>query len=62
MTLASVARAARVSRQTVSNVLNAPDLVAREHARRVEAVIAELGYRPNRAAQSLRTRAARLLG
>jgi DNA-binding LacI/PurR family transcriptional regulator len=61
-TLASVARAARVSRQTVSNVLNAPDLVHSSTRRRVEAVIAEQGYRPNRAAQSLRTQASRLLG
>ena len=55
-TLASVAKAAAVSHQTVSNVLNAPHLVREETRRRVEAVIAETGYRPLKAAQTLRTR------
>jgi DNA-binding LacI/PurR family transcriptional regulator len=55
-TLESVAREAVVSRQTVSNVLNAPHLVSDETRRRVEAVIARTGYRPVKAAQTLRTR------
>ena len=55
-TLESVAREAGVSRQTVSNVLNAPHLVGDETRRRVEAVIARTGYRPVKAAQTLRTR------
>jgi DNA-binding LacI/PurR family transcriptional regulator len=55
-TLESVAREAAVSRQTVSNVLNAPHLVSDETRRRVEAVIARTGYRPVKAAQTLRTR------
>lgn len=60
-TLASVATAAAVSRQTVSNVLNAPHLVREETRRRVEAVIAETGYRPLKAAQTLRTRRSHLI-
>jgi DNA-binding LacI/PurR family transcriptional regulator len=60
-TLASVARAAAVSRQTVSNVLNAPHLVREETRRRVEAIIAETGYRPLKAAQMLRTRRSHLI-
>ena len=60
-TLESVAREAAVSRQTVSNVLNAPHLVREETRRRVEAVIAETGYRPLKAAQMLRTRRSHLI-
>lgn len=61
-TLASVAAAAGVSRQTVSNVLNAPDRVAPQTRSRVQAAIDALRYRPNRVARSLRTRTSRLLG
>lgn len=61
-TLESVAAAAGVSRQTVSNVLNAPERVAPATRARVEAVIESMNYRPNRVARSLRTRATRLLG
>lgn len=61
-TLESVAAAAGVSRQTVSNVLNAPERVAAETRARVEAAIASQDYRPNRVARSLRTRASRMLG
>ncbi|HEV3382712.1 MAG TPA: substrate-binding domain-containing protein [Trebonia sp.] len=60
-TLASVAKAAAVSHQTVSNVLNAPHLVREETRRRVETVIAETGYRPLKAAQTLRTRRSHLI-
>lgn len=61
-TLDSVSRAAGVSRQTVSNVLNAPDRVRPETRDRVLAAIHEQGYQPNRLARSLRTRSSRLLG
>src|SRR5947209_17332876 len=61
-TLESVARRAFVSRQTVSNVLNAPHLVRPETIARVQAAIDELGYRPNWAARTLRTRRSRLIG
>jgi DNA-binding LacI/PurR family transcriptional regulator len=50
-----VAEAAAVSLQTVSNVLNAPHLVREQTRLRVEAVIAETGYRPLKAAQTLRS-------
>lgn len=60
-TLESVARAAAVSRQTVSNVLNAPHLVADGTRRRVEQAIAACGYRPVKAAQTLRTRRSYLI-
>jgi DNA-binding LacI/PurR family transcriptional regulator len=61
-TLDSVARLAGVSRQTVSNVLNSPQIVRPETAERVSAAIATLGYRPHRAAQQLRTRRSRVFG
>ncbi len=51
-----MARLARVSVSTVSNVLNGrPRRMRPETRRRVERVIARLGYRPNRAARQLRT-------
>jgi len=60
-TLESVARAAAVSRQTVSNVLNAPHLVRAGTRHRVEAAITAAGYRPVKAAQILRTRRSHLI-
>jgi DNA-binding LacI/PurR family transcriptional regulator len=62
VTIADVAAAAGVSRQTVSNVLNAPVRVAPDTAERVRRAISDLGYRPNRMAQNLRERASRLIG
>lgn len=61
-TLDTVARAAGVSRQTVSNVLNAPDRVHASTRTRVQGAIADLGYRPSLAAQQLRTRRSHTLG
>lgn len=61
-TLDSVAERARVSRQTVSNVLNAPDRVRPETQDRVRAAIVELGYRPSVAARQLATGRSRVLG
>ena len=61
-TLATVAERAGVSRQTVSNALNNPDLLREDTLARVRAVITELGYTPNRAARQLRTRASHLIG
>lgn len=62
VTISEVAAAAGVSRQTVSNVLKAPERVAPETAARVRQAIEELGYRPNRAAQNLRQRTSRCIG
>jgi DNA-binding LacI/PurR family transcriptional regulator len=53
-TIIDVARAASVSRQTVSNVVNAPERVAPDTLARVQAEIERLGFRPSRAAQSLK--------
>lgn len=61
-TLESVARHAAVSRQTVSNALNAPHLVHPETLTRVQAAISELNYRPHHAARTLRTRRSQLVG
>ncbi|WP_323793868.1 LacI family DNA-binding transcriptional regulator [Nocardioides sp.] len=61
-TLANVAERAGVSRQTVSNAVNNPDLLRAETLVRVQQAIEELGYLPNRAARNLRTRASHLVG
>src|SRR3954452_10485341 len=60
--LATVAEAAGVSRQTVSNALNSPDLLRPDTLARVQHAIDRLGYSPNRAARNLRTRASHLVG
>jgi LacI family transcriptional regulator len=61
-TLATVAERAGVSRQTVSNALNNPELLRDDTLARVQTAIAELGYTPNRAARQLRTRSSHLIG
>lgn len=61
-TLATVATAAGVSRQTVSNALNNPHLLRPETLARVQHAIDSLGYSPNRAARNLRTRSSNLIG
>lgn len=61
-TLETVARAAIVSRQTVSNALNAPERVRPDTLRRVLDVVDELGYRPSLAARQLRTSRSNTLG
>ncbi|WP_371502451.1 LacI family transcriptional regulator [Kitasatospora sp. NBC_00374] len=55
VTIEDVARAAGVSRQTVSNALNAPDRLRATTLARVTAAIDELGYQPDQSARSLRT-------
>ncbi|WP_275560008.1 LacI family DNA-binding transcriptional regulator [Streptomyces sp. 5-6(2022)] len=62
VTLAMVARRAGVSPQTVSNAINSPELLRPETLERVRGVIDEMGYRPSRAAQALRTRSSKLIG
>jgi DNA-binding LacI/PurR family transcriptional regulator len=61
-TLATVADQAGVSRQTVSNALNNPDLLRPETLERVQSVIERLGYSPNRAARQLRSGSSHLIG
>ena len=61
-TVDDVARLANVSRQTVSNVLNAPTVVRPETRERVENAINTLGYRPHASARRLRTRVSSTIG
>jgi LacI family transcriptional regulator len=63
-TLRDVAAAAGVHPATASRALNPETrlLVSEETARRVSAVAAELGYRPNPVARSLRTRRSHTVG
>lgn len=61
-TLDSVAAYAQVSRQTISNALNAPHLLHPETLARVQRAIEETNYRPMRAARMLRTSRSQLIG
>jgi DNA-binding LacI/PurR family transcriptional regulator len=61
-TIMDVARAAEVSRQTVSNVLNNPHRVAPQTLARVHREIDRLGFRPSLAARSLKQERANALG
>lgn len=61
-TVEDVAARAGVSRQTVSNVLNTPDIVRPETRDRVQAAIDELGYHPHASARRLRTRQSSTIG
>lgn len=61
-TLVDVAAASNVSRQTVSNALNYPERVAPDTLERVRGEIDRLGFRPNRAARSLRRQRANAIG
>ncbi|MHA7154208.1 LacI family DNA-binding transcriptional regulator [Arthrobacter sp. TMN-50] len=61
-TLVSLAESLGVSRQTISNVINAPHRVKPATRLRVEHAIAESGYRPSAAARQLRTRRSMNLG
>ncbi|HEY0578032.1 MAG TPA: LacI family DNA-binding transcriptional regulator [Pseudonocardia sp.] len=63
VTIQEVARAAKVSTSTVSNVLNGRQgRMLPATKLRVEETIARLGYRPNRAARQLRTGKLQMLG
>jgi DNA-binding LacI/PurR family transcriptional regulator len=62
VTLRQVAAHAAVSRQTVSNALNAPHRLGPATLARVTKAINELRYRPNRSARSLSTGSAGLIG
>lgn len=62
VTLEAVARHAHLSRQSISNALNAPHRLAPDTLARALAAIDSLGYRPNQAARSLRTSSSQLIG
>jgi len=61
-TLDTVAKAAGVSRQTVSNVISNPAIVAPKTLEKVRAVISDVDYRPNIAARRLRTQRSFVIG
>lgn len=61
VTIADVAVAAGVSKQTVSNVMNYPEKVRPETRERVRRVVADLGFQPNRAARALRSSTAGMI-
>ena len=63
VTIKEIAKKAEVSIATVSNVLNGrTDRMSKETLSRVETAVVDLGYRPNRAAQQLKTGHSQLLG
>jgi DNA-binding LacI/PurR family transcriptional regulator len=63
ITIEDVAQRAGVSISTVSNALNGrPERMRKETLDRIESVIAELGFQPNRAARQLKTGHTPLLG
>jgi LacI family transcriptional regulator len=61
VTISDVARRARVSKTTVSHVLSGKRPVADTTRRRVERAVADLGYRPDTVARSLRTKRSHLV-
>ncbi|QOC25011.1 LacI family DNA-binding transcriptional regulator [Microbacterium sp. PAMC21962] len=61
-TIEDVARAAGVSRQTVSNVINSPQIVREETRARVTDAISRLNYAPHASARRLRTRRSSTIG
>lgn len=62
VTIHDVARAAGVSRQTVSNAVNKPERVRPDTLERVRTAIDDLGYQPSSSAQSLRSRRVGAIG
>ena len=62
VTLKDVAARAGVSYQTVSKVINGQGTVGRETEELIWQVVAELGYRTNVTARSLRKQATGLIG
>jgi LacI family transcriptional regulator len=62
MNIREIARLARVSRATVSRVINHVDSVDSRLTRRVQAVIQQVGYRPNHQARALVSGRSRTIG
>jgi len=62
VSLRDVAKSAKVSVGTVSNVLNRPEVVAADTLARVQATIKDLGFVPNGFARHLRSGNSRTLG
>lgn len=61
-TIKEIAEMAKVSRSTVSRVLNDSGYVSEEARKRVEKVIGETGYIPSEQAKSLRTKKTKVIG
>ena len=61
-TIEDVAQAAGVSRQTVSRAMNDKNEISQETKERVMRAVEELGYRPNRMAQSMVTQRTHMVG
>ncbi|GAA4073862.1 LacI family DNA-binding transcriptional regulator [Nonomuraea soli] len=61
VSIEDVARAAGVSRQTVSNAINAPQRLRPETLDRVTELIREMGYSPDQSARSLRSGTRRII-
>jgi len=62
ITMKDVAQRAEVSIKTVSRVVNGEGEISEETIRRVQEVIDELGYRPNRMARGLVTQRTNSIG
>lgn len=62
ITIEDVAQAAGVSRQTVSRAMNDKNEISQETKERVMRAVADLGYRPNRMAQSMVTQRTYAIG
>jgi LacI family transcriptional regulator len=62
LTLKEIGQLAGVSRATVSRVINNHPNISTEVRNRVQRVIAETGYQPNRVARSLASRQSQILG
>src|SRR3954453_14494328 len=62
MNIGEIARRAEVSRSTVSYALSGRRSVSPETKKRIQAVIDEIGYRPNAAARALKEGRTRTLG
>jgi LacI family transcriptional regulator len=61
-TIKDVARLARVSTATVSNVINGTSFVSAPLKARVQEAVAQMGFAPSRVAQGLRLQSTRLIG
>ncbi|MEM7532795.1 MAG: LacI family DNA-binding transcriptional regulator [Chloroflexota bacterium] len=62
ITIDDVAKAAGVSRQTVSRAMNDKNEISPATKARVMETVAQLGYTPNRLAQGMVTRSTRTIG
>src|SRR5690242_3896854 len=62
ITMKDVAQRAEVSIKTVSRVVNGEGEISEETVRRVQKIIDELGYRPNRMARGLVTQRTNSIG